>query len=708
MATCPTCGHDYPAHTRICTRDGTVLEAAAPADVHIGKVLDQKYRLDAQLGQGGMGSLYRATHVMLDKPVAVKLIRTDLVSSPETVRRFQREARAATNLNHPNIVSVYDLGQTDDGTLYIAMELIDGPSLREVIRKGGPLDPSRTVNILRQVGSALSLAHRHQIVHRDLKPQNIMLTIGSDGRELAKLLDFGIAKTFDEVGTQLTMTGLVIGTPQYMAPEQAAGKPVDARSDLYSLGVILYEMLVGDVPFTGDSTPVVLMKHMTEAPIAPSLRFPDRTIPRDLEQMAMRCLEKDPDRRFQSAAEVVTALDAVAPPASGAEAPGAMAADAQAETVVVRRSTRASAAQPSASGSSQRGAAEAPTVPTKRPAAAAVPPSDSSARTGPGRVAARGASEAPDPAIGQPASGVAPAAGSAAPTSRSRMPVVIAGVLVFLLVGVWVAMQFGAFGGASTPVQEASVAGAPVSSQPAPSPTPAAEASPAIAQLPAGGPTAAAPSGPSSAPPPAPAAPPAKATPSSGPAAPTGPGRDRPSATDSPAAAAPAASTPPSATPASSVGARGNATPAGASATTAGQTSAAPASALPENPPVYLQCVGAAEVCGTVRTTVEQALQKAGLSSVRNPERAEIVMKATVSVVDERVDRQFGTTFAVRTYSIDMDAEAVRTSEGVPMPAPRTFSFDSQFGKERLQENARLIADDAVDQVRAYWKKRAR
>ncbi|HEY7188766.1 MAG TPA: serine/threonine-protein kinase, partial [Vicinamibacterales bacterium] len=306
MPVCSTCGTSYSSTVRICVRDGTPLVSGPKDHEYVGTLLDGKYRIDSFISAGGMGSVYRALHVMLDKPVAVKVIKNELVTSDEVVARFQREARAASTLNHPNIVSIYDLGQTPEGTLYIAMEFIDGPSLKQVIRRDGPLTPRQSIDILRQVASALSTSHRKQIVHRDLKSDNLMLMSDGD-RQIVKLVDFGIAKTFDE-STQLTAAGYMLGTPHYMSPEQAAGKPVDHRADLYSLGVILYETLTGLVPFGETSLTSMLLKLATEVPPPPSARRPDARVPPALDAVAMRCLEKDPEQRFQSANEFAEAL----------------------------------------------------------------------------------------------------------------------------------------------------------------------------------------------------------------------------------------------------------------------------------------------------------------------------------------------------------------------------------------------------------------
>src|SRR5687767_13215830 len=348
MPVCATCGTTYGATVRICVRDGTPLATGRTDNQLLGTLLDGKYRIDSFLSAGGMGSVYRALHVMLDKTVAVKVIRNELVTSDEVVARFQREARAASNLHHPNIVSVYDLGQTPDGTLYIAMEFIDGPSLKDVIRRNGPLAPRESIDILRQVASALSAAHRKQIVHRDLKSDNLMLA--SEGaRRVVKLVDFGIAKTFDE-STQLTAAGYMLGTPHYMSPEQAAGKPVDHRADLYSLGVILYEMLTGDVPFGDAGLTSVLVRLATEVPPAPSARRPDARVSPALDAVAMRCLEKDPDRRFQSADEFADALErALAEIESKPAMPRASLATAK-ETLVRPADARRFATPPADSG----------------------------------------------------------------------------------------------------------------------------------------------------------------------------------------------------------------------------------------------------------------------------------------------------------------------------------------------------------------------
>lgn len=420
MATCPSCGTRYSDSQRLCPRDGTVLEAdQAPELAAVGKVLDGKYRLDAFLSRGGMGAVYQATHVMLNRKVAVKLISPQLVMSADTIRRFQREARAVTHLNHPNIVRVHDLGETADGTLYIAMDLIAGQSLSDVIQSSQPLAAPRIVHIATQIVSALAHAHDNGVIHRDLKPQNIMITRRPDGREVVTLLDFGIAKTFEvDAATRVTSTGFTVGSPRYMSPEQAGAAPVDGRSDIYSAGVILYEMLTGEVPFDDPSTPAILVKHLTETPMRPSLKRPDGRVPPVLERITMRCLEKKPEARFQSAADLQHALaEAIAAPAVAGDTgaattiastprpptPGGRGADV-APRDGARRLSPAAAAPPATSPWRRYVAAAAVVVLLSAAAIAIITRSTRS----------RGAPQ-PNPAPSQPALAVAPPATAVAP-----------------------------------------------------------------------------------------------------------------------------------------------------------------------------------------------------------------------------------------------------------------------------------------------------
>ncbi len=320
MRVCPTCSHEFAVSQRLCPRDGSVLEDTLPPEERLlGQTLAGKYRIEGFLSQGGMGAVYRATHLMLGKPVALKLIRPEIVTSPEVVRRFQREARAASLLSHPNIVTIHDLGQAEDGTLYLAMELCEGMCLKDLIVAEGPLVPRRAALLCRDIGGALALAHQHGIVHRDLKPQNVMVGRGPDGREVPKLLDFGIAKAVESDGATLTSTGMVLGTPRYMSPEQAKGLPVDGRSELYSLGIIFYEMLCGRVPFDDPSVPSLLVKHMAEPPQPPSALRPE--VPPRIETIVLRLLEKDPAHRFQRAEDLCAALANLEPGAPRQDAP---------------------------------------------------------------------------------------------------------------------------------------------------------------------------------------------------------------------------------------------------------------------------------------------------------------------------------------------------------------------------------------------------
>ncbi|HEX6650088.1 MAG TPA: protein kinase [Pyrinomonadaceae bacterium] len=307
MKKCPKCGVEYPDATTLCPADGIALEK--DADSLVGTTLAGKYRIDARLNEGGMGTVYRGTHVLMDKTVAIKVLRPSLAADEKIVARFSREARAASRISHPNALSVTDFGEDDSGHVYLVMEYLSGKTLKQVIRDQGTLPLARVVEITRQIGEALNAAHTQGVVHRDLKSDNIMLLDTMTG-DHAKVLDFGIAKINEPEGnvdTGLTAPNLVIGTPQYMSPEQCSQETeIDARSDIYSLGVILYEMLVGHVPFSGDSATMVMMKHLQEP--VPSVMDERDDVPAAVARVVARAMAKVRDNRYQTVAELVEDL----------------------------------------------------------------------------------------------------------------------------------------------------------------------------------------------------------------------------------------------------------------------------------------------------------------------------------------------------------------------------------------------------------------
>jgi serine/threonine protein kinase len=307
MKKCPKCGVEYPDTTTLCPADGVALETTN--DSLLGQTLAGKYRIDARLSVGGMGTVYRGTHVLMDKTVAIKVLRPSLAADEKIVARFSREARAASRISHPNALSVTDFGEDENGVVFLVMEYLNGKTLKQVIRDEGPLSLSRTVDIMRQVGDALQAAHAQNVVHRDLKSDNIML-LGTTASDHAKVLDFGIAKINEPEGefdTGLTAPNLVIGTPQYMSPEQCSqDTEIDARSDIYSFGVILYEMLVGHVPFSGDSPTMVMMKHLQEP--VPSVLDERKDVPAAVGRVVARAMAKLPGNRYQSVNELLEDL----------------------------------------------------------------------------------------------------------------------------------------------------------------------------------------------------------------------------------------------------------------------------------------------------------------------------------------------------------------------------------------------------------------
>jgi eukaryotic-like serine/threonine-protein kinase len=281
----------------------TTLSATDP---FVGRTLDEKYCVEERLGAGGMGAVYRARHLSMDRPVAIKVLHQRLSEDEAARVRFQIEARAAVHLQHSNAVSVTDFGQTSEGCVYIVMELLEGRTLREILTREAPIETARAISMMLQASDAVAAAHEAGIIHRDLKPSNILVTQSADQPAVVKVLDFGIAKFApddddDEEATTLVQTNSVIGTPRYMSPEQYNGNELTPAADVYSLGVILYEMLTGMVPFSGATPAEIAEKHANNPPHLP--RDIVAAIPEDVQRIVLHALEKQPVDRPANAAE---------------------------------------------------------------------------------------------------------------------------------------------------------------------------------------------------------------------------------------------------------------------------------------------------------------------------------------------------------------------------------------------------------------------
>jgi serine/threonine-protein kinase len=302
---CPQCRAEYEATLDLCPDDGASLVEAAPAvDPLVGQILADRYKVIRTLGEGGMGRVYLAEHVRMGRLSAVKVMSPALAPTPDAISRFNREAANASRINHPNVAAIYDFGETDDGTLYLAMEFVEGQTLSSLLRSGGPLTPARAAELTGQVADGLTAAHRLGIVHRDLKPDNVLVTHHHDGREWAKVVDFGIAKaTAQDSNQTVTSLGMSIGTPEYMSPEQIAGEPLDARTDLYSLGLVLFNMLTGVLPHPALTSKQSLVHRLTARPrtlaeVRPNIAWPPR-----LQKALERALAPEPDERYSSVAD---------------------------------------------------------------------------------------------------------------------------------------------------------------------------------------------------------------------------------------------------------------------------------------------------------------------------------------------------------------------------------------------------------------------
>jgi len=319
MRICPIC--DTKTELERCPNDGYMtidieqFQTGANKDPNIGKVLKDQYRIVELLGQGGMGSVYKGVNIPLRQDVAVKIMEPVVRKNLEQVKRFHVEALATSRLRHPNTVRVFDFGQENDGTIFLVMEFLEGRSLEEALLKDGRFSPKRALQVFRMTMGSLAEAHSYGIVHRDLKPSNIMLTDMPGAHDFVKVVDFGIAKILQGEGMEkgLTKTGMIVGSPEYMSPEQIAGKAVDARTDLYSLGLVMYRLISGKLPYTGDTPITVMLKQGTE-PLPP---FPNdvlQKMPAGLNELIRKMAEKAPESRPVSAQEVLDALDHLGEP----------------------------------------------------------------------------------------------------------------------------------------------------------------------------------------------------------------------------------------------------------------------------------------------------------------------------------------------------------------------------------------------------------
>jgi serine/threonine-protein kinase len=304
---CAQCRIQYPDALEYCPQDGTLLpettaQTQAMYDPLIGETVDGRYKIEAQLGEGGMGVVYAARHVIIDKRVAIKVLKREAQQEETASQRFIQEARSASKIGHANIVDINDFGVLPDGSAYFVMEFLEGQTLGQAIREG-PLAASRVVAIAAQMARGLNAAHAKGIIHRDLKPENVFLLERDGHGDVVKIVDFGIAKVQSGLGqpnSRLTQVGMVLGTPEYMSPEQATGKESDHRVDEYALGCMIYEMLTGDVPFKGESAAGTLTKHVFEAVVPPRERRPDLTIPPGIEAVCLRAMAKQADQRYPS------------------------------------------------------------------------------------------------------------------------------------------------------------------------------------------------------------------------------------------------------------------------------------------------------------------------------------------------------------------------------------------------------------------------
>ena len=308
---CLRCGSKFGSRSEYCPHDGSLLVTDADiADPLLGSVLLEQFRIDEQIGTGGMGTVYRARQTTVDRDVAIKVLKSELARDEQAVFRFEREARLAISLDHPNLVRVFLSGRLGDGRLYIVMELLEGRSLAEELERNGLLSLERALILIMKLCAGLGAVHAAGIVHRDIKPENVYLVKRGRDDDFVKLVDFGIARVLegDGIGPTTTQSGRVFGTATYISPEAATGEETDQRSDIYSLGVLAYQLLTGVLPFEAKTAGAVLMQHVHQEPPLLQTKGRGAEVPSEVAQVVMRSLSKDPDGRQQTLAEFLDSL----------------------------------------------------------------------------------------------------------------------------------------------------------------------------------------------------------------------------------------------------------------------------------------------------------------------------------------------------------------------------------------------------------------
>jgi len=378
MKYCPACHKTYPGDYNVCPADQTGLQNSH--ELQPGMIIRNKYQILDRIGIGGMGVVYRGRHLTFNEVCAIKIVNDVIAGDANFLQRFQTEAVVTRKLRHPNAVRVDDFDYTEDGRPFIVMELVEGKNIGEILQEEGPFRVPRAVRIATQVARALGVAHKLGVVHRDIKPANVLIATDEQGQEIAKVLDFGIAKLREVAGDAqpgMTMTGMVVGTPLYMSPEQFMGKKaageIDGRTDIYSLGVVLYQMVTAQLPFDGDTPYSLMLQHMQGTVRPPHELAPELHIPESLSRVILKAIDKSRDQRFQTAEEFIAGLEQVTDDLvpTGQTANAVLENDEATNRQPVKRQVTNSVA-PGSSGAPQIRTSEvAPTPPRSAPSQAA-------------------------------------------------------------------------------------------------------------------------------------------------------------------------------------------------------------------------------------------------------------------------------------------------------------------------------------------------